>query len=231
MNTWLQIDSQCKDNTDSLCYCKNKDFTKNVIDCVTAWCGTDEETREALQYLIGICAEHVPENPGLVTDCPSYVPLNPPTPTAPSAPEGPDGGAMTTAAPGEKPGSEMPSTTITFGSTTLTMPQVHFTTQTNEAGTNPTAPVGLIPGTAPAQTPAETPASTTAADVPLPVESGTTLATVAPTTTRLGTGVGGSGPTRSAQGTSPPEFTGAAWALQVDAQHALLGMVVALFAL
>lgn len=252
MNTWLEVSGDCKNNADASCYCKNKDFTKQVIDCVSAWCGTDDETREALQYLIGICAEHVPENPGLVTDCPSYIPLNP-TPASPTAPAGgvstpagevgssvavpgttdaPSGGASTTVAapgttpapevpsggvtgnvPAETPAAETPCTTIIYGTTTLTIPQVHFTTQTNEAGAAPTAPVGLVPGTAPAQTPA----STTAAPYPI---LGTTLATIKPT------GTGAYSPT------SPAEFTGAAAApFRLEAQHAILGAMLAFFAL
>lgn len=249
MNTWLEVSGDCKNNADASCYCKNKDFTKQVIDCVSAWCGTDDETREALQYLIGICAEHVPENPGLVTDCPSYIPLNP-TPASPTAPAGgvstpagevgsstvvsgttpapevPSGGISTTAVvPGTTPAPEAPSggvtgnvpaetpcTTIIYGTTTLTIPQVHFTTQTNEAGATPTEPVGLVPGTAPAQTPA----STTAAPYPI---SGTTLATFKPT------GTGAYSPT------SPAEFTGAAAPFKLEAQHAILGAMLAFFAL
>ena len=229
MNTWLEISGDCKNNADASCYCKNKEFTKQVIDCVSAWCGTDDETRESLQYLIGICAEHVPENPGLVTDCPSYIPLNP-APATPTAPAGglstPAGEIGTTpAAPGTTPAPEVPSggvtgnipaetpcTTITYGTTTLTIPQVHFTTQTNEAGAIPTEPVGLVPGTVPAQTPA----STTAAPYPI---SGTTLATFKPT------GTGAYSPT------SPAEFTGAASSFKLEAQHAVLGAMLAFFTL
>ncbi|KAH6616886.1 hypothetical protein C7974DRAFT_366571 [Boeremia exigua] len=218
MNTWLEVSGDCKNNADASCYCKNKDFTKQVIECVSAWCGTDDETREALQYLIGICAEHVPENPGLVTDCPSYIPLNP-TPATPTAPAGGvstpagevPGSAPAPGAPAETPAA-YPHTTIIYGTTTLTIPQVHFTTQTNEAGATPTEPVGLIPGTAPAQAPA----STTPAPYPI---AGTTLATFKPS------GTGAYSPT------SPAEFTGAAAPFKLEAQHAILGAMLAFFAL
>ncbi|KAJ4342223.1 hypothetical protein N0V87_001208 [Didymella glomerata] len=247
MNTWLEVSGSCKNNADASCYCKNKDFTKNVIDCVSAWCGTDDETRQSLQYLIGICAEHVPENPGLVTNCPSYIPLNP-TPASPTAPAGgvstpagevgssaavpgttpapevPSGGKSTapavpgtTPAPAETPAASTPCTTITYGSTTLTIPQVHFTTETNEAGAAaPTEPVGLVPGTAPAQTPAST---TAAAPYPTVPVAGTTLATFKPS------GTGALSPT------SPAEFTGAAVPFKLEAQHAVLGALLAFFAL
>jgi hypothetical protein len=230
MNTWLEVSGSCKNNADASCYCKNKDFTKQVIECVSAWCGTDEETRQSLQYLIGICAEHVPENPGLVTDCPTYIPLNP-TPAAPpaggaSTPAGESGVPATTPAPevpgqvpGETPTASTPCTTITYGSTTVTIPQVHFTTQTNEAGATPTEPVALIPGNTPPQTPATTTAPYPISSPASSPASGTTLATFKPT------GTGALNPT------SPPEFTGAAAPFKLEAQHAILGAMLAFFAL
>ncbi|KAF2133452.1 hypothetical protein P153DRAFT_428421 [Dothidotthia symphoricarpi CBS 119687] len=163
MNTWIQVDSTgCKDNTDSNCYCKIKDFTKNVIDCVSAWCSNDAETKQALEYLIGICADHVSENPGIVTDCPSYIPLTPTTSTASISKTASSASAVKT-----------PCTTITVGTMEITVPQVHFSTQKGVADSNPTQTVGLVPGTAPAQTSA----STTASRYPM----GSTMATFAPT--------------------------------------------------
>ncbi|KAH7380602.1 hypothetical protein BKA66DRAFT_464982 [Pyrenochaeta sp. MPI-SDFR-AT-0127] len=215
MNTWLQVNSQCKDNTDKSCYCVNPDFTKNVIDCVSAWCGTDAETKEALQYLIGICAEYIPENPKIIEDCPTYIPLNPATPTG-----GAGVGPSTTVAAGESPAPtpETPCTTITYGSTSLTVPIVHFTTQTNVAGANPTQPVGLVPGTAPAQTPA----ATTPGAAPYPVPS-----TLGTRTAPAGTGTG----TGAIRPSSPAEFTGAASPFGSVPKGALFGAAVAFFAL
>ncbi|CAO2647719.1 Nn.00g086410.m01.CDS01 [Neocucurbitaria sp. VM-36] len=217
MNSWLQIDSSCKDNTDKSCYCVNPDFTKNVIDCVSAWCGTDEETKQTLQYLIGICAEYVPQNPGIIENCPTYIPLNP----APATPtQGVTGGVSTTAAASETPAASVsvPCTTITYGTTSLTVPQVHFTTQTEVAGANPTQPVGLVPGTAPPQTPA----TTTAGAAPYPIPS-----TLGTRTAPAGTGTG----TGAIRPSSPAEFTGAASSLHIVPQGALFGAALALFAL
>lgn len=220
MNTWLQIDSKCKNNADKACYCKNPEFTKNVIDCVTAWCGTDEETQKSLQYLVGICAEHIPENPKIIEDCPPYIPLNPAPPTG--------GVASTTSAnvpAGETPAPqppqpqvpEVPVTTVTHGSTVVTVPQVHFTTEPNVGGAVPTQPVGLVPGNTPPQTPAVTTASNGA---PYPIAS-----TFGTQTTPLATGTGAARPS------SPPEFTGAAAPFKVVPAHALIGAALALFAL
>ncbi|CAN9140114.1 unnamed protein product [Alternaria alternata] len=297
MNSWLQISApDCKDNTDSNCYCVKPEFTKNVIDCISARCGSDDEISKALQYFIGICAEHVPKNPSIVDDCPSYIPLNP-TPAAPSGgastgvasssevPEAaesssmaaPPAGGESSAAPSapaqdtssaygpgypgetpavptqgtttvpagetpaittvvssatmtqvvgtttpapETPAAETPCTTITFGTTTLTVPQVHFTTQTNSAGANPTEPVALVPGTAePAQTPAATTPAAGGAPYPIPSTMGT--ATV-PMGTATGTG--------AIRPSSPAEFTGAASPFTVVPKGALFGAVLAFLA-
>jgi hypothetical protein len=274
MNSWLQISApDCKDNTDSSCYCLKPEFTKNVIDCISARCGSDDEISKGLQYFIGICAEHVPKNPSIVGDCPSYIPLNP-TPAAPPAggesPAAPPAGGESSAAPsapassaygpgypgetpaastttaagetpvittavssatmtevvgtttaaGETPAGETPCTTITFGTTTLTVPQVHFTTQPSSAGANPTEPVALVPGTAePAQTPA---ATTPAGGAPYPIPSTMGTATVPMGTA---TGTGGIRPS------SPAEFTGAASPFNIVPKGALFGAALAFFAL
>jgi hypothetical protein len=266
MNTWLEINSECKDNTDASCYCGNADFTKNVIDCVAAWT-TDAEIQQALQYLIGICANYVPQNPGLITNCPSTVPLNPTTSVGssaapssaasssavesgsvvPSSSVVPSGevpassaapsttaAAITTPAPSQavttityqtivtvpyttvSEGSTMSSQSESTISTSITVPQIVFTTQpaasVSEGASTTSQEVALVPGT-----PAPVLASTTAAPYPI---SGV------PTT--LGTGVVPSG---SAVYTAPPEFTGAASPLGVSVTPALFGAVLAFLAL
>tara|TARA_R110002003_G_scaffold44_1_gene3185 strand:- start:544 stop:1176 length:633 start_codon:yes stop_codon:yes gene_type:complete len=201
MNTWLQISTEdCKDNTATDCYCKNSKFTKNVIDCVQAWCETDEETKSTLQYLVGICAQYVPENPGLVEDCPDDT-FN--TPATPTGGVGSTGVPLNTPAPSLTPTPSRPVTTIVYGSTSLTVPQVHFTTEVPAAGATPTAPVGLVPGVAPPQTPA----TTTLAPYPVP-------STLKPSFQPTGTG--------AVRPSSPAQFTGAASPVRVDAKHMML---------
>ncbi|KAF2791323.1 hypothetical protein K505DRAFT_280942 [Melanomma pulvis-pyrius CBS 109.77] len=236
MQTWLEINTQCKDNTDSNCYCKNPDFTKNVIDCVSAW-STDAQIQEALQYLIGICAPYVPGNPGLITDCPSNIPINPtggntpptaavPTGTAPvettavvvPPPAGPTGPVTTitykttVTVPCSTGGS-----TVTTISTEVTVPQVIFHTQTPgpNPGPAPSAPVELVPGTPP-----PVPAQTTGAPYPIPSSLSTVTAPFA----------SGTGATTSAP---PAEFTGAASSVNAGLKPAgvVLGAVLAFFAL
>jgi hypothetical protein len=241
MNTWLQISTEdCKDNTATDCYCKNAKFTKNVIDCVQAWCETDEQTKKTLQYLVGICAEHVPENPGLVTDCPkdtfdntpptptggaqvpsSGMPANTPMPSAPPAVGVPPAHSAPPAP--SAPPANVPMTTITYGTTSLTVPQVHFTTEVPAAGSTPTAPVGLVPGVAPPQTPAgETPVATApAAGAPYPIPSTLRPTTVLPTAS--GTG--------AFRPSSPAQFTGAASPFKAEAKHVMLGAALAFLVL
>ncbi|OCK79289.1 hypothetical protein K432DRAFT_383214 [Lepidopterella palustris CBS 459.81] len=83
MNTWMSK-SGCKDNSDYSCYCKIPDFTTNVINCVTAWGVDTTEISSALSYLAGICVQYIPQNPGIITNCPSTVTLGPTAPASSS---------------------------------------------------------------------------------------------------------------------------------------------------
>ncbi|OAK97891.1 hypothetical protein IQ06DRAFT_296158 [Phaeosphaeriaceae sp. SRC1lsM3a] len=222
MNTWLQISTQdCKDNTNADCYCKNSKFTKNVIDCVQARCDTDAQVKETLQYLVGICAQHVPENPGLITDCPKDTFDNTPSSPPPAGSSPPPAGsppAQTTPAPpsGTTPTPSKPVTTIVYDSTSLTVPAVHFTTEYPSAGApTPTAPVGLVPGEPPKVPATTTPAGGAGAPYPVP----STLKSIIPT------GTGGVRPS------SPAQFTGAAVPFKAEAKHVMLGAAIAFFAL
>jgi hypothetical protein len=89
LNTWLH-QTDCKDNSDVDCYCKKAEYTKNVIQCVTAYGIDTTEIQKALSYFIGICAAYVPQNPGLITNCPSSIPLTgaspPPASSTPNSP-------------------------------------------------------------------------------------------------------------------------------------------------
>lgn len=222
MNTWLQISTEdCKDNTATDCYCKNAKFTKNVIDCVQARCETDEQTKQTLQYLVGICASYVPQNPGLVSNCPNDTFNN--APVTPSAPVAVPTGGMATPAPANTPApappaANYPVTTIVMGSTSLTVPAVHFTTETPIAGATPTAPVGLVPGVAPPSTPATTTAAGGAGGAPYPIAS-----TLKPSFQASGTG--------ALRPSSPAQFTGAASPVGVEAKHVIFGAALAFFAL
>ncbi|KAL5398480.1 hypothetical protein PMIN06_011785 [Paraphaeosphaeria minitans] len=266
LNTWLKLKSECKDNTDSACYCKVPDLTDNVVDCVKAY-GTDEEVQQALSYFVGICAPQIPENPQIIDKC-TGVPLAPPTLPATSAPQTPATSAspeqpqttgttpapvtsaapeqpqtpgttpapVTSAAPEqpqtpgttpapapapEQPAS-IPCTTITYGSSTYTVPQVGFTTETPGApGANPTEPIALYPAapTAPAPAPAN-PTAPASPAAPYPIASGASGFTSVAYPT--GTGAISSPP--------PSEFSGAANALNVKAGM-VFGAAFAFFAM
>ncbi|KAL1953189.1 hypothetical protein VTO42DRAFT_3424 [Malbranchea cinnamomea] len=164
LNTWLGLIPECNSNSDISCFCPSPEFTSAVIECIQAWGASDEEVQKALSYFTGICAPHVPENPGIITAIPSTITL----------------------APTETATVTVPCTTITVSqvvtisntvtstrTSTVTVPQVEFTTATPSVpGATPT--VGLIPAPT---SPAPAPASTTPAGV-LPTYVPTTLATV-----------------------------------------------------
>ncbi|KXT05137.1 hypothetical protein AC578_7589 [Pseudocercospora eumusae] len=89
LNTWLYL-SGCKDNSDYECFCKNSDFMTKVYNCLSAWSDSSDATNSGAGYLMGICAKYIPENPAIITGCPStIVPAtgySPPTST-PSSPK------------------------------------------------------------------------------------------------------------------------------------------------
>lgn len=43
LNTWVW-NTECKDNSDYACYCKNNDLVKKVMECIEAWSDDDEQT-------------------------------------------------------------------------------------------------------------------------------------------------------------------------------------------
>jgi hypothetical protein len=70
INTWIG-QSDCKDNADFSCYCRNADLITKVMECIDAWSDDDDKTQSAAGYLQGICAPYVPQNPAIITACPS----------------------------------------------------------------------------------------------------------------------------------------------------------------
>lgn len=176
----------CSSNSDTSCFCPNKDFISKVQACVSAWSGSDADTQAALSYLAGICADFVPQNPGICTNVPSSITLmpSPPPMTAPvvSISTAPGITMTITQVPQQATTNQpAPVTTIHFTHTIttgtavvvvtsqVTVPQVTFITNTpaaatSFAGTQPGAPattqaysIGLVP----------MPASTTATAAPV----------------------------------------------------------------
>ncbi|RYP89533.1 hypothetical protein DL770_004352 [Monosporascus sp. CRB-9-2] len=190
LNTWLDTIG-CKDNTDSACYCPSKDFVDNVFDCLYSHGESEEAVQEAITYFQGICAPHAPENPGIVTYPETITKVFTATPTqAPTAVYTTIELVATTVVPCTGSEGESSSSTVVI-STTVSVPDVGFTTVTDVPGTTsvvvvpgPTAPVAI---TQPSQAP-----STKAPDAPVyptevpiyPTSAFTTLTTPAP----IGTG-------------------------------------------
>jgi hypothetical protein len=117
INTWIG-QSDCKDNADFSCYCRNSDLITKVMGCIDAWSDDDDKTQSAAGYLQGICAPYVPQNPAIITACPSG--SKPPTSSA-----------TTTAPVSEVPGETAPVNELssTEGSPVTTAP-VEMTTST-----------------------------------------------------------------------------------------------------
>ncbi|KAK5246435.1 hypothetical protein LTS06_008236, partial [Exophiala xenobiotica] len=67
LNTWLSMMPSCSSNSDTKCFCPSASFIASVQECVSAWAGSDDEITAALSYLAGICADFVPQNPGICT--------------------------------------------------------------------------------------------------------------------------------------------------------------------
>jgi hypothetical protein len=168
MNTWLSLSSStanCKDNTDYSCYCKDSGFVSSIYDCVSAWEGDASLVAEALSFFVGLCADFIPKNPGIVSNCPETVTLAPtygsqPTPTcSDSAPVSVPTYVTTvtvsavntvpcTISTGESSGYTIPgSSTVSTYATVVTVPQVAFTTNTVTYSGSSSQTVNVVPGT------------------------------------------------------------------------------------
>lgn len=167
LNTWLSKAPDCNSNSDISCFCPSSDFTSSVIDCIQAWGGSDAEIQYSLSYFAGICAAHVPENPGIITYIPTTITLVPTQPPI-GYPTGVSSGSVTPS-PSSSPAS-VPCTTLTVSQvvtgddsqtslyeTTVTVPQVGITTGT---GVQPTYGFSTPGSPQPTSTPTPTPTST-----------------------------------------------------------------------
>lgn len=145
LNTFL-FTTGCTDNTDAECYCPDATFVKNVYDCLYAHGETDEIIAEAVSYFQGICGRWVDQNPGIATDATvtTYITVTA-TPTVAPVYTTIVVDATTVVPCTDDAGQVIPSssTTVTV-STSMTVPQVDFTT-------HPAGDVDVIPiTTAPA---------------------------------------------------------------------------------
>ncbi|KAK0633227.1 hypothetical protein B0T14DRAFT_58592 [Immersiella caudata] len=179
LNTFL-FDVKCKDNSDHACYCPDTIFVKNVMECLFAHGEAESIISEAVIFFQGICAPFVPSNPGIVTGVPTYV-----TVTAPPTAVVPIFTTVTVDATTVLPctddaGEVIPSSSTTSTIfTTLTLPQVGFTTQSGS--------VGVIPVTLP-PFPVETPKGPIGAPVAPGAPGAPGFFTTAAPTGPIGTG-------------------------------------------
>ena len=157
LKTFLYM-TTCTDASDYSCFCGDEAYITKVFGCVSAW-GTESDTQAAASYLMGICAPYIPNNPAIITACPSTV-----TPTA-SATETDRCTTVTysssvvvpaTYSTGLSAGYSIPASSYTTQLiTTVTIPQVQFTTSTITVAGTTTCSVGLGTG-APSSVPAYT---------------------------------------------------------------------------
>ncbi|KAG7291732.1 hypothetical protein NEMBOFW57_001752 [Staphylotrichum longicolle] len=129
LNTFL-FTVGCSDNTDAACYCPDATFVKNVYDCLYAHGETDSIIAEAVAYFQGICGKHVNENPAIATGATvtTYITVTAAPTVAPVYTTVIVD--VTTVVPCTNDAGEVipsSSTTVTV-STSLTVPQVDFTT-------------------------------------------------------------------------------------------------------
>ena len=232
LQTWIKL-TKCQDNSDSNCFCNDPNFTKNVQECVSAWSNHQDQEAQALSYLAGICAPHIANNPGIITNIPSTITLQP-TPAPATVSNSPQSAAV--APGGQTAGPAAPLTTVSV-STTVTVQCSAYTSLTGSAAlsaatasmnsgctttsvlsTQVTVPqvafttpqpgkVGLVAGT---PAPAPAPTTTAAAAPPVYTSANSPVVPVsAPPAPVASTGTGSTTPYYSPSASVQP-FTGAA---------------------
>jgi hypothetical protein len=186
LNTFL-FSVGCSDNTDAACYCPDATFVKNIYDCLYAHGETDAIIAEAIAYFQGICGKWVNENPAIATDATvtTYITVTAAPTIAPVTTVVVD---VTTVVPCTNDAGEVipsSSTTVTV-STSMTVPQVGFTTGSSGS-------VDVIPVTAaPVVTGTPTGAINTSGTViAVPTGTGTLRPSTTGTTRPIATAGGG----------------------------------------
>lgn len=99
-----------------------------MIGCIQSWAGSEEEVSTGIGYFVGICAGYVSENPRIITGVPGNVSIAPVTGTATG---------------------DVSATAVSYGTQTLTVPAVHFTTKaaaSASASGSEQSVIDLVPG-------------------------------------------------------------------------------------
>ena len=167
LNTWLHLTS-CTDNSDYNCFCKQADFTAEVSTCLSAWGADSIEVQLAVTFFVGLCAEWVPVNPGIITNCPSTVTIGP---TVSSTPAGP--------VQSQTQPIVVTSTTVVVATTVTTCPVGHTITGSAGSTTVLTAPhTSTVYLTSTSTIQQTTVAAVTATVIPVPLTTITVATTV-----------------------------------------------------
>ncbi|KAG9961825.1 hypothetical protein KCU61_g5269, partial [Aureobasidium melanogenum] len=112
LNTYLH-NTNCTNNADADCYCKDEAFINSVYQCIDAYGGSDESVSQAMSYMVGICAKAIPSNPAIVTAVPSSIDIQPSSSTVNAAT-----GSLTSAVPTGSMPSDVPSGSVPASSAT-----------------------------------------------------------------------------------------------------------------
>jgi hypothetical protein len=167
LNTFLYLVKECKDNSDSQCYCPKKDYVDEVFKCLYAHGSSDDVIAEAVSFFQGVCAPYIPQNPGIATGADEVTAIITVTgtPTVTSVPYTTVVVVETVTEPCVTDGTTIEgSSTIVTVSTEVTIPQVTIPTLTPAV---PTKPVDEVPETGVPEVP-----ETGAPEVPAPPPTG-----------------------------------------------------------
>ncbi|TQS34203.1 hypothetical protein Golomagni_05422 [Golovinomyces magnicellulatus] len=141
MNTWISTFG-CSSNADVSCFCPINGFSTALYSCIEAHAKSDKEIREAYAYFQGICVNYISINPVIVIGTPLLAPVH----------------STTTCLTTQTATVMMPTSTVAYTevvvelkkyslSTTLTVPEVVFTTVTSKYEHGYTTDIGLVPAT------------------------------------------------------------------------------------
>ncbi|KAL2198601.1 hypothetical protein P885DRAFT_67766 [Corynascus similis CBS 632.67] len=181
LNTFI-FSLGCSDNTDTACYCPDATFVKNVYDCLYAHGENDAIVAEAIAYFQGICGSWAGQNPAIATGATitTYITVTA-TPTVAPIYTTVTVDVTTVVPCTDEAGEVIPSssTTVTV-STSLTVPQVGFTTGSSSdvdvipvTEAPPTVTTSLSPGAGDSEVPGSGVVTATGTDTSVATPTGT----------------------------------------------------------
>lgn len=121
LNTYLH-NTDCANNADADCYCKDEAFINSVYQCIDAYGGSDESVSQAMSYMVGICAKAIPSNPAIVTAVPSSIDIQPSSSTVNAATGSETSAVLVSSAPASSATDSIVYVTDVVKSTVTTCP-------------------------------------------------------------------------------------------------------------